>query len=141
VVTNYPELDVIPPTNSSLVQGWIAKIANANIPNLPKTTDGSCASDPQLVANASASGSCWWTCGGCLRDTDISVCPNKGTWGVSYDDGPSPYTPHLINYLNEKQLKATFFVVCIPLFSIFTFIVIFYMMPLYLGGISRHLAS
>jgi len=111
VVTNYPQLDVIPPTNSSLVQGWIAKIANANIPNLPKTTDGSCASDPQLVANASASGSCWWTCGGCLRDTDISVCPNKGTWGVSYDDGPSPYTPHLINYLNQKQLKATFFVV------------------------------
>jgi len=111
VTSNYPALDIIPPTNSSLVQEWLAKIAGANIPNIPKTTDGSCASDPQLVANASSSGSCWWTCGGCLRDTDISVCPDKGTWGVSYDDGPSPYTPHLINYLNQNQLKATFFVV------------------------------
>lgn len=34
-----------------------------------------------------------------------------GTWGVSFDDGPSPYTPALLRYLDEQRLKATFFVV------------------------------
>jgi peptidoglycan/xylan/chitin deacetylase (PgdA/CDA1 family) len=33
------------------------------------------------------------------------------TWGLTYDDGPSPYTPTLVNYLNSQNLKATFFVV------------------------------
>ncbi|KAG8733561.1 chitin deacetylase [Ceratobasidium sp. 414] len=33
------------------------------------------------------------------------------TWGVSYDDGPSPYTPNLLQYLDQQQLKSTFFIV------------------------------
>lgn len=111
VPSNYPTLDKPPPLDSPEVQQWVQLLQGANIPDLPTTVDGTCASDPALVANASASGSCWWTCGGCLRATDISVCPDKNTWGVSYDDGPSPYTPHLINYLNQRDLKATFFIV------------------------------
>ena len=45
------------------------------------------------------------------RQTDITECPDKLTWGLSYDDGPSPYTPVLLDYLNEVNLKTTFFVV------------------------------
>lgn len=45
------------------------------------------------------------------RETDITECPDKLTWGLSYDDGPSPYTPVLLDYLNEQNLKTTFFVV------------------------------
>ena len=33
------------------------------------------------------------------------------TWGLTYDDGPAFYTPNLLNYLDEKNLKATFFAV------------------------------
>jgi len=33
------------------------------------------------------------------------------TWGLTYDDGPSYYTPNLLQYLNEQDLKSTFFVV------------------------------
>lgn len=33
------------------------------------------------------------------------------TWGLSYDDGPSPYSTDLLNYLNAQSLKSTFFIV------------------------------
>lgn len=32
-------------------------------------------------------------------------------WGASFDDGPSPYTPRLLNLLHEQDIQATFFVV------------------------------
>lgn len=59
------------------------------IPNIPPT-DGTCAGSPASVANAAANG--WWSCGGYTRPTDITACPDKMTWGVSFDDGPAPYS-------------------------------------------------
>ncbi|KAG8774003.1 chitin deacetylase [Ceratobasidium sp. 428] len=115
VATNYPPLDQIPPINSPQVQQWIKDVQNSgvSIPGLPPTQPGGCSepSNSGAVANASATGTCWWTCGGCSRDTDITTCPDKLTWGVSYDDGPSPYTPNLLQYLDQQQLKSTFFIV------------------------------
>lgn len=72
----FPALDVVPPTNSSFVQQWIAEVAasGVKIPNIPLSVDGSCGSDPAKVANTSI---CWWTCGGCTRDTDVVTCPDK----------------------------------------------------------------
>jgi peptidoglycan/xylan/chitin deacetylase (PgdA/CDA1 family) len=80
-----------------------------NIPDLNPTADGSCVGDPVAATNAANRG--WWTCGGYTRDTDIVACPDKLTWGVSFDDGPAPYTQTLLKYLTEKNVKATFFVV------------------------------
>ena len=75
------------------------------IPDIPPTTDGSCAGDVEAAAQAAQRG--WWICGGHTRSTgalswlddticsllpDITVCPDKGTWGVSFDDGPGPYS-------------------------------------------------
>lgn len=80
-----------------------------NIPDWSPTVDGTCASDPTSSAQAADRG--WWTCGSHTRDTDITACPDKLTWGVSFDDGPGPYTQHLLDYLDEEKLKATFFVV------------------------------
>ena len=45
------------------------------------------------------------------RSTDITECPDKFTWGLSYDDGPSPYTPLLLDYLDQQNVTTTFFVV------------------------------
>ena len=51
------------------------------------------------------------------RSTDITVCPDKLDWGLSYDDGPSPYTPLLLDYreshaqldtVKEPRLTALF---------------------------------
>lgn len=106
-LADYPTPDVLPPTDSPELAGWIAAVKAANIPNNPLTRDGDCTSQP----DPSAAGSCWWTCGGCIRDMDISSCPDKNTWGISYDDGPSEYTPKLINYLHATNITATFFVV------------------------------
>jgi len=91
------------------VQAWLKELDGYNIPNLSTTVDGSCASDPAAAADAADRG--WWTCGGHTRDTDIVACPDKLTWGVSFDDGPAPYTQYLLDYLTEKDLTATFFVV------------------------------
>lgn len=112
-VADYPPMDKVPPIDSPQVKEWIAAVAakNPNIPLVRQTVDGSCASDPAAAANGTAAGNCWWTCGGCTRDTDITVCPDKLAWGLTYDDGPSPYTPLLLNYLDQHSLNATFYVV------------------------------
>jgi hypothetical protein len=108
---NYPPLDRAPPTDSPEVQQWIQEVAQSGvqIPNFSPTVGAaSCAANPEAAADSSR---CWWTCGGCVRDTDVVDCPDKMTWGLTYDDGPAFYTPNLLQYLNEQNLKTTFFVV------------------------------
>jgi peptidoglycan/xylan/chitin deacetylase (PgdA/CDA1 family) len=72
------------------------------------TSPGGC---PNNTAAASDSTRCWWTCGGCTRSTDITTCPDPNTWGLTYDDGPAPYTPNLLQYLDQVQVKTTFFAI------------------------------
>ena len=42
---------------------------------------------------------------------DVTTCPDKLTWGLTHDDGPAYYTPNLLQYLDQVNLKTTFFVV------------------------------
>jgi peptidoglycan/xylan/chitin deacetylase (PgdA/CDA1 family) len=105
----WPAQDKVPPTDSAEVKAWMKELDGWNIPNIPKNVDNICANNPQGAQDAAKNG--WWTCGSHTRDTDIIQCPEKQTWGVSFDDGPSDYTPKLLNYLSEKQIKSTFFVV------------------------------
>ncbi|EJD04398.1 glycoside hydrolase/deacetylase [Fomitiporia mediterranea MF3/22] len=108
---NYPPMDKPPPTDSPEVQGWINDVMNSgfSIPNISQTTGtAACAANPEAAADQSR---CWWTCGGCTRDTDITACPDQLTWGLTHDDGPGFYTPNLLQYLDEKQLKTTFFTI------------------------------
>jgi len=106
----FPALDQVPDTNSSQVQQWIKEVQNSgiSIPDLEQSQPGGCIANPGLVANTSR---CWWTCGGCTRPSDIVTCPDKMTWGLSYDDGPSPWTSDLLNYINANGLNTTFFIV------------------------------
>lgn len=78
------------------------------IPNIAPTVLGGC---PANAAAAADTSRCWWTCGGCTRSSDITTCPDKMTWGLTYDDGPSFYTSNLMQYLDSVNLKTTFFVV------------------------------
>ncbi|TFK39882.1 hypothetical protein BDQ12DRAFT_774314 [Crucibulum laeve] len=107
--TTWPAMDKVPPTDSEEVQSWMKELEGFHIPDWTPTTDGSCVND--LAAAAEAADRGWWTCGGHTRDTDIVSCPDKLTWGVSFDDGPSPYSTNLLDYLDEKDIRATFFVV------------------------------
>jgi peptidoglycan/xylan/chitin deacetylase (PgdA/CDA1 family) len=105
----WPTPDRVPPTDSPEVQKWLKELDGYTIPSFNKTVDGSCVGDPAAAAEAAKRG--WWTCGGYIRDTDITACPDKFTWGVSFDDGPSPYTQYLLNDLKASNILATFFVV------------------------------
>ncbi|KAJ7919068.1 glycoside hydrolase/deacetylase [Mycena leptocephala] len=106
----YPSLDVVVPTGSPEVQQWIQDVANSGvtIPNITQTVAGGC---PANLAAAADQSRCWWTCTGCVTDTDITNCPDKLTWGLTYDDGPSLYTPDLLAFLDQNKLKSTFFAV------------------------------
>lgn len=111
----YPALDAIPPLDSPQVKQWIADVANSGvaIPNIPANVAGGCVANAGPAKNATDKGTCWWTCGGCTRETDVTTCPDKMTWGLSFDDGPSPYTSDLVNYLGAQSppIKSTLFVV------------------------------
>lgn len=73
-----------------------------DIPNLSPTKDGTCGGDPAAAAEASKRG--WWTCGGWTRSTDAAACPNRLDWGVTFDDGPSPYSTFLFYLFGGKNL-------------------------------------
>ncbi|MCO5585407.1 hypothetical protein L7F22_039340 [Adiantum nelumboides] len=106
VVSNFPALDKSPDPNLPLSQEFIKKYDLSSVPNIP-ITDGTCSG--QFGANAAANR--YWTCGGHTAPSDITACPDKNHWGLSYDDGPSPYTPQLLDYLESQNLKTTFFIV------------------------------
>jgi peptidoglycan/xylan/chitin deacetylase (PgdA/CDA1 family) len=93
------------------VQQWIQDVANSGvtIPNTTVTVVGGCPANPQAIADEA--NRCWWTCGGCTQDSDITTCPDKYTWGSTFDDGPAFYTPNLLNYLEAHNITSTFFVV------------------------------
>lgn len=54
--------------------------------------------------------SCVWTCTGCAAD-DIVQCGTPGTWGLTFDDGPSADTPRLLDYLKANKASASFFLI------------------------------
>ena len=123
-------MDVTPPTDSPQVLQWIQEVQDTGIeiPDFPPTNPGSCRTifsllivvddnpggcpnNTAILGQAGANGRCWWTCGGCVRITDIVECPTAMDWGLTYDDGPSYYTPNLLQYLDQQKLKSTFFIV------------------------------
>ncbi|KAI8921485.1 hypothetical protein BC831DRAFT_389731, partial [Entophlyctis helioformis] len=71
------------------VAAWRASVFS-NIPDIPVNSSPLTATD--------------WT-------PDVATCRNGGDWGLSFDDGPSPSTPALLDELKKRNVKATFFVV------------------------------
>ncbi|KIM20094.1 carbohydrate esterase family 4 protein, partial [Serendipita vermifera MAFF 305830] len=125
VPTAWPDLQLTPPTNSPEVQEWLRELEGKNIPNISPNPSVDCSAPENAAALAAQgpNGNCWWTCGGCLRDTDVTQCKDEWDWGHTYDDGPGFYTNKLLTYLNTLPsngdtpagvapgVKATFFVV------------------------------
>ncbi|KAA1085572.1 chitin deacetylase [Puccinia graminis f. sp. tritici] len=113
-ISQYPPLDKLAPTDSDVVKAWLAKIDMTKVPAIKPNGLNLCANttvNADAIAKAGPDGNCWWSCAGCTRSTDITTCPSKGTLGASFDDGPSEFTPNVLQYLDENKLKATFFIV------------------------------
>ncbi|GBB87236.1 hypothetical protein RclHR1_13690002 [Rhizophagus clarus] len=98
---NYPPLDTPPPP----VASWTALVDQTKLPKAPVRTavEAPCPTTDKF---------CVWTCTTCTRpDTDFTFCPNKGDWALTYDDGPTNNTLKVLDALNARGLKATFFVI------------------------------
>ncbi|KAL1918210.1 uncharacterized protein VTP21DRAFT_3476 [Calcarisporiella thermophila] len=97
----------LPPENTSPppVKEWVAAIDPAKVPQAPLQPD---ISQPRQCEKAKAF--CHWACDNCIREqTDFTKCP-KGQWAITFDDGPTEFTPPLLDFLAKEKIKATFFV-------------------------------
>ncbi|KAH9453755.1 hypothetical protein Pst134EA_024618 [Puccinia striiformis f. sp. tritici] len=113
-LTQWPPLDKLVPTDSDVVKAWLSKIDMTKVPAIKPNGLNGCSNttvNAHAISKAGPDGNCWWSCAGCTRPSDITTCPSKGTLGASFDDGPSEFTPNVLQYLDENKLKATFFVV------------------------------
>ncbi|KAL1921693.1 uncharacterized protein VTP21DRAFT_10335 [Calcarisporiella thermophila] len=97
----YPQADAIPP----MLEEWYSLIKWNEIPKAPQSPKGGfpdCDEGDEF---------CAWTCTGCMRREDVRVCPDKGIWGLTYDDGPTEFSTALLDYLDAINQKATFFII------------------------------
>lgn len=105
-IAAFPPVNAVPPTNSPEVKEWLKGLSFADVPALTIHTGN----PPACPALASIpADQCWWTCQTCPAD-DIQDCPNSGDWGITFDDGPSAFTPTVLASLKAANIKATFFV-------------------------------
>ncbi|EXX62656.1 uncharacterized protein OCT59_004790 [Rhizophagus irregularis] len=99
----WPPVDQPPPP----VKEWTALVDLTKVPNAPlvKAADvGVKCPDKDTFCN--------WSCTGCTKpDSDVIICPNKGDWGITFDDGPTEFTSTLLDFLDTTNDKVTFFVV------------------------------
>lgn len=92
--TAYPKVDVPPPYRPE----WAVDLSKVpNAPIVPKDKVGSDCIDNDPFCN--------WSCTNCINKTiDYDHCPDKNVWGITYDDGPSEYTPAILDYLKAKKM-------------------------------------
>ncbi|PWN51716.1 glycoside hydrolase/deacetylase [Violaceomyces palustris] len=108
----YPEAGSNPPGESTLPQIWIDRYNEKKkaglIPDIPPSN-----LDPNggvmYPEGTDMTDVCSWTVQKC--DTgDIWLAPD-GYVGITFDDGPTPQTPELVEYLNEQKQGATHFLI------------------------------
>ncbi|WFD21241.1 hypothetical protein MCAP1_003502 [Malassezia caprae] len=96
--------------NSGIIPGnvKVKKADNSGGPNMGVQDDG---------YDASSDPDCWWTASKCVKPkakdvpSDLSSCPEPDTWGLTFDDGPNCSHNAFYDFLAEKKLKATMFLI------------------------------
>ncbi|KAG2228948.1 hypothetical protein INT48_006153, partial [Thamnidium elegans] len=84
---------------------WVELIKNANITNAPVLKSNG---DDGPNVNGEDK-YCDWAMSGCMGSS-IGDCP-KGQWGLTFDDGPSEFSPILYDFLKTTNQKATLFMI------------------------------
>ncbi|RUS25822.1 hypothetical protein BC938DRAFT_471602 [Jimgerdemannia flammicorona] len=101
----------VPPTNSTEVATWYALVNATAIPAAP-VIQLNTAGDPISPYPAGQNPYCDWSIDGvCSRPNDVVRCPDKGVWGLTYDDGPTEFSPALYDFLAKSNQKATLFMI------------------------------
>ncbi|KAI9322743.1 hypothetical protein BX666DRAFT_1848795 [Dichotomocladium elegans] len=101
----YPAPSEVPPAKPE----WLALIANATISNAPITPTS--ADGGPDVSGMTTNDYCNWTFDKCIAPTDLYTCPTAGVMAVTFDDGPSEFSPRLYDYLDSVNHDLTFFMV------------------------------
>ncbi|KAG0042039.1 chitin deacetylase [Gryganskiella cystojenkinii] len=101
----YPPGSEVPPTDSAEVQQWLSEIDLTGAPSIELNSG-----DPPNCPDTVLEDVCYWTCEDCAND-DIVTCPDKDVWGLTFDDGPTSATPDLLQFLDQQNVKATFFLI------------------------------
>ena len=106
---SYPALDTLVTANPQ----FTAKYDLSAIPRIPLNSPAAALGPPTCNAtgNYSATGSCLWSCGLCVRPEDRIQCTAPGRWALTFDDGPAPSTDKILDYLASKGLLGSFYVV------------------------------
>ncbi|KAF9935869.1 chitin deacetylase [Mortierella alpina] len=102
---DFPKESEVPDVTHIQVQEWLREIDLSGAPSIEANSG-----DPPDCPSEVPEGVCYWTCEDCSAD-DVIECPDKNVWGITFDDGPTEATPELLAYLDEKQVKATFFLI------------------------------
>ncbi|KAG0290649.1 chitin deacetylase, partial [Linnemannia gamsii] len=112
-VDQYPPKDQIPDVNHPQVQAWMKEIDWSKVPNIPVAPGLPDAPRfPQCPPRAEVNPEhCWWSCDECVQPTDVVSCPTVGSWGLTYDDGPSIASKEIVKHLDANDMSATFFIV------------------------------
>ncbi|CAG8793294.1 2832_t:CDS:2, partial [Gigaspora rosea] len=84
------------------------------VPNIPphKTTT---AGDIDQTGYSASDPDCWWSYNLCTTpkapglNPDVTVCPEPGTWGLTYDDGPNCSHTVFYDFLKQNKQNATMF--------------------------------
>jgi peptidoglycan/xylan/chitin deacetylase (PgdA/CDA1 family) len=61
--------------------------------------------------NRQSCGNCPADCGPCQLTDSVSRCVEDGTYALSFDDGPSAVTNHLLDILSSYDIPVTFFLI------------------------------
>ncbi|KAF9291528.1 chitin deacetylase [Mortierella antarctica] len=104
----FPPSGKVPPVDSPQVRQWLSEINLSGAPNIALNTARP--GNPPDCPTRVREGVCDWACGGCSAD-DVVECPVKNEWAPTFDNGPTEATPQLLDFLQEMDVKATFFVV------------------------------
>ncbi|KAF9578956.1 chitin deacetylase [Lunasporangiospora selenospora] len=104
-MSDYPSPSAIPPTDSDQVKKWLSEIDLSGAPSIPHNVG-----EPPSCPAKIEPGVCYWTCEDCAAD-DVVDCPDPNHWGLTFDDGPTPATPDLLDFLKAQSIKATFFLI------------------------------
>ncbi|KAF9375359.1 chitin deacetylase [Podila verticillata] len=103
----YPDMDCTPFVQDPQVQEWLKLVDFKKVPVYPQSKNGVCPEDLTKIPKDQ----CWWTCQKCDAPEDITTCSKAKTWGLTYDDGPSPESIRLYDNLAAHNQKATLFIV------------------------------
>jgi len=96
----YPPPDTPPPP----VPEWTKLVDQSKLPKAPIRPLGTpCPPTDEF---------CNWSCTTCTRpESDVVSCPKKNEWALTYDDGPTQFSLRVLDDLNSRNIKATFFAI------------------------------